>query len=129
MDARIILSRKTRNQKSQKGMILEFMQSHPKLCRNTNIRNMAKAMLLDKDLNIGTQMAIETTTRKMVESQMINRFGGKRRANFFINYLHKDIPPYILENMPDEMRITRSVLEEGLKENHAPNFVKFLVFF
>ena len=111
---RIKLDEDTAHQKSTKGKILEWMQSNPKLCKNTNATQIAKSIASSEG---GRVDAYRQAICLMINSQMLSRFGNRRRSNFYINYMHKDIPPYVLENAPKESRRMREEAEEGLKEN------------
>ena len=116
--AKIKLSHDIAHQKSTKGAVLEWMQENPQLCKNTNATAIAKALVNSKGVLRGTTaVAVRQAICSMVNNQMITRFGNKRRANFYINYLHKDIPPYVLENAPKEERERRKAIEEGLDIN------------
>ena len=112
--SKIKLKEETARQKSSSGKILEWMQEHPSHCKNTNAAILAKSIALD---GIGTVNSIRQIIQRMVNNQMLSRFGNKRRSNFYINYLHKDIPPYVLENAPEDFGKAREELEAGLKEN------------
>ena len=112
--SKVTLSEGMAHQKSSKGQILEWMQNNPSRCRNTNATVLARSMQSE---GISKFDSLRQLIQKMVNNQMINRYGNKRRANFFINYMHKDIPPYILENAPSEEKEAREKLEKGLKKN------------
>lgn len=112
--ARIKLDEDTAHQKSTKGKILEWMQSNPKLCKNTNATQIAKSIASSEG---GRVNAYRQAICLMINSQMLSRFGNRRRSNFYINYMHKDIPPYVLENAPKESRRMREEAEAGLEEN------------
>ena len=64
----------------------------------------------------GTQGSFAHAIQKMVGCQMINRYGNNRRANFTINYMHRDVPGYVLEKMPEEARRARANLEYELSK-------------
>ena len=112
--SKIKLNHDTAHQKSTVGKILEWMQAYPKRCNNTNATILSKSMGTD---GVGVPNNIRQTIQKMVNNQMLQRTGNKRRSDFRINYLHKDIPPYILENAPEEVKRTREKIELGLEEN------------
>lgn len=118
------ISKDLLSQKSTKGLELEWMQEHPNQCRNTNISVMSKAMANDIG---GSVSNLRGRMQEMVNSQMITRFGNKKRSNFFINYLHKDIPPYVLEKAPQEDRDARKMLEAGIKEGQTVDDVGCVV--
>ena len=119
------MSKDLLSQKSTKGLELEWMQEHPKQCRNTNISIMCRAMVHDIGGSISNLCG---RMQEMVNNQMVFRFGNKKRSDFHINYMHKDIPPYVLERAPQEDRDARKKVEEGLKEGHRAlreNGIKF----
>lgn len=111
--SKIKLSENVSHQKSSTGKVLEWMQKNPQHCKNTNASVMAKTMSMD---GMGLENALRQTIQKMVNNQMVGRVGNKRHSNFYINYLHKDIPPYVVENATDEIRKTRQDIEKGLDE-------------
>lgn len=111
--SRLELSDEIARQKSTQGKILEWMQTHPAQTKNTNAAQMAKTMSLG---GMGSPSALRQAICKMVNSQMLGRIGSKRHAKFYINYLHKDIPPYVLENAPSDAKEMYEDIKKGLKE-------------
>ena len=98
-------------------MVLDWMYKNPRLCRHTNI-----AEITDNILSSGyqsTQSAISQSLRKMMDHNIINRFGGVRKADFSINLLHESIPQYILEQTPEGVNGHRIKLISGLKDNQS----------
>ena len=75
--------------------------SNPTRTQNTNATNMAKTMRFKGYSTTYIRQAIVWMTNR----QMLYRDGGKRRANFRINYLHKDIPPAIIEMAPKSVQL------------------------
>lgn len=90
------------------------MQENPNLLRNTNATALAKAIELSTDISF---FNAHVTLCKMVNSQMVNRFGTQKRANFYINYYHKDIPGYVLDEAPKEERQRVEIIKKGVKKN------------
>ena len=88
MQARIDLSKPTRQQKSCKRVIIEWMQQHPDACRSTSAPHMARAMAEGSGFTLST---IRQTIPKMVSENLLYRRGSRRRGSYHINYLHKDI--------------------------------------
>lgn len=111
---RITLKPETAHQKSTEGRILEWMQANPKKTKNTNSTAMAAMTIADGVT--GTKGSLRQKIQKMVNNQMLFRAGSKRRSNFVINYMHKDIPPYILESAPEEEKRRRAQIEAGLQK-------------
>ena len=88
MQARIDLSKQTRQQKSCKRVIIEWMQQHPDACKSTSAPHMARAMAEGSGFTLST---IRQTIPKMVSENLLYRRGSRRRGSYHINYLHKDI--------------------------------------
>lgn len=113
------------NQKSTKGMVLEWMVEHPNLCKNTS------AMGIGKSLELagipGTQGTFAHIICKMVNTQMLFKHGNNRRATFMVNYMHRDVPGYVLEKMPEDARRARAALELELNKNQHLNDVGCVV--
>lgn len=118
------LSEDLSSQKSTQGKILEWMQAHPKQCKRTNATMLAKQMNTD---HVGRTDNIRQVICRMVNNQILSRHGNRRHASFRINYLHKDIPPYILEGAPSDDKKTRKMVEEGLKDNQRLDDVGCIV--
>ena len=114
MNARVTFRHETLHQTGTVGKVLMWLQEEPKRGRNTNITKMAQAYGLSHG---GKTLTNKSVIQKMVTTQMLSRFGNKRRSNFYINYLHKDIPGYILDKAPAEERRRVEELKAGLKEN------------
>ena len=114
MDARVKFRHETLHQTGTIGKLLLWLQEEPKRGRNTNITQMANHYCLSEG---GNSLSIKQAIQKMVNVQMLSRYGSKRRANFYINYLQKDIPGYILDNAPAEERERVKKLKESLQEN------------
>ena len=114
MNARVTFRPETLHQTGTVGQLLLWLQEEPKRGRNTNITVMAKTFSMQKGIQMHTAKAM---LQKMVNIQMLTRYGNRRRSNFFINYFHKDIPGYVLENAPKEERERVERLKLGLKEN------------
>lgn len=109
------LKPETKVQKSTEGYILEWMQDNPNLCKNTSSGKMTTAMGIAGIPR--SQNTLRLTIQKMVKNQMIDKFGSKFRGNYYINYMHSDIPPYILDKMPEGARARREEIKAGLEEN------------
>lgn len=88
MQARIDLSKPTRQQKSCKRAIIEWMQQHPNFCKATSAPHIARAMAEGSGFTVST---ITQTIPKMVAENLLYRRGSRRRGSYHINYLHKDI--------------------------------------
>jgi len=114
MDAIIKFKPETLSQKGTAGKILTWIQDNEKFTKHTNMTLMANCIAKSTDVEFyNAKMLIN----RMIQTQMINRFGGRKRANFYINYYHKDIPGYILEKAPDDIKSRLAEIREGLKEN------------
>lgn len=115
MEARVKFRNETLHQKGTIGRILLWLQEDPNRGRSTNITQMAKRFCMSAG---GTTTSTATQMiQKMVNNQMLSRYGGKRRANFFINYFQKDIPSYVIESAPAEEQERVRKLKESLQEN------------
>lgn len=77
------------------------MQEHPRALNNTNAKVLANSMSIEGVKPRSTQQYIH----RMVNNQMLHKCGNKKRATYRINYLHKDIPPEVLEAAPLEERM------------------------
>lgn len=112
--SKLDISDKLSNQKSLKGRVLEWMIDHPKSCTDTNAKLLGKTMVLS-GLEATAQSA-QQTIQSMVRNQMIWRYGNNRRARFVINFMHKDIPGYVLDKAPEDERTARVNAENNLKK-------------
>lgn len=112
--SKLKLSDDVSRQKSTKGKILEWMQEHPNQCKDTNSAVIAKAMAI---AGKGKENTLRQTIQGMVNNQMLFRYGNRRRSDFYINYMHKDIPPYVLEKAPEADKNARKEVEDSLEEN------------
>lgn len=101
MEARVKFSQSVLKQTGTVGKILQFIQNNPNSARNTNVTLLAKTMSLG---GVGKETTLNQVINKMLNNQMLTRWGGKRHANFRINYFQPDIPGYILEGAPEEER-------------------------
>lgn len=113
MNARITLSNDTAHQMSSYGMILDWMQKNPGRCNNTNITSIARSVVLSGYKT--TESAVWQALNKMIKNQMIYRTNGIRRGNFRINYLHKQIPGYIIDSAPQPAKDYRNKTINGIK--------------
>lgn len=124
MDARVILKPETAHQESLTTKILRWMQQHPNAMFDTNITAMSQQIT-----GFSTATSIAQTIERMLRKGFIDRSGGKRRADFYINYYHPQLPPVIMENAPEEVKETiahnaeitkaEEVVENTLKEEAA----------
>lgn len=114
MEARVKFSQSVLKQTGTVGKILQFIQNNPNSARNTNVTLLAKTMSLG---GVGKENTLNQVINKMLNNQMLTRWGGKRHANFRINYFQPDIPGYILEKAPEEER--KRV--ERMKAEMTPN--------
>lgn len=114
MNARVTFRPETLHQTGTAGQLLLWLQEEPKRGRNTNITMMARTFCMNHGVQTLTAKAM---LQKMVNTQMLSRYGTKKRSNFFINYFHKDIPGYVLEKAPAEDRERVANLRQGLKGN------------
>ena len=112
MDARITLSPKVARQRSTYSKILDWMQKNPRALNNTNAKQLANTMRLEGYKTKSIQLYIQ----RMVNNQMLQKYGGKKRATYRINYLHKDIPPEVLESAPLEERLSVKRQIGGMKQ-------------
>lgn len=94
VDARVILSDETAHQESNKTKIFKWIQKHPEACKNTNATALARRMARE----FGTINSLSTTMDQLVKAQALHKIGGKRKADYTINYLHKWVLPEVREN-------------------------------
>ena len=115
MEARLRFKADTLTQKGSAGKILLWLQDNEPRCRNTNIAVLAKSIEMGA---IGVNLyTAKSMLQKMINNQMLHRYGGRKRSNFFINYYHKDIPGYILERAPAEVKERVERMNAELKPN------------
>ena len=114
MEARVKFRHETLHQTGTVGKVLLWLQEEPRRGRNTNITQLTKSFCMSQG---GTTTAVKQIIQKMVNVQMLSRYGNKRRSNFYINYLQKDIPGYVLDKAPAEERERVRKLKESLREN------------
>ena len=111
MEARIKFRPETLHQISTTGKILQFIQKHPNAARNTNCTMLAKRMNLAGE---GNESTLFNNITKMVRNQMLFRENSKHHTRFSINYLHKDLPAYILAGAPEETKeLVKNTIEQG----------------
>ena len=109
--SKLTISPQIAKQNSTQTQILKWMQEHPKRCKHTNISQLAREI----PVTGVNALSRRTTIKNMVNNQMLTRFGGKRDAQFLINYLHKNIPQEVFENAPpEEQKLFKQTLE-GIK--------------
>ena len=114
MDATITLSPETRRQTSTIHKMLKWMQAHDRALSNTNIKQMSNTMAVELSGHKASSLA--ERMNYMINHQMVYRFGGKRRANFRINYLHKDIPPDVIDSAPASVQADVKRALAGIQE-------------
>ena len=105
--SRITLTPETAHQESTQTKILRWMQEHQWALNSTNSAQLARTMRLS-GVTTGTARQV---IQKMVNSQVLERFGNKRRARYHINYLHKDIPADIIASAPleEQLRVKQTL--------------------
>lgn len=115
MEARLRFKPETLSQKGTAGKILIWMQDNPSRLKNTNNSVLAKCIEMS---GIGVNMYnAKLLLQRMINNQMLHRHGGRKRSDFAINYFHKDIPGYILERAPAEVRERVERMNNELKPN------------
>lgn len=115
MEARLRFKSETLKQKGSAGKILIWLQDNESRTRNTNIAVLAKSIDMSGiGVNLYTAKAM---LQKMINNQMLHRYGGRKRSSFIINYYHKDIPGYILDRAPAEVKER----VERMKAELSPN--------
>lgn len=105
--SKLTLKPETAHQESTQTKILKWMQEHPNALNSTNSAQLARTMRIS-GVTTGTARQV---VQKMVNNQVLERFGGKRRARYHINYLHKDIPADILASAPleEQLRVKQTL--------------------
>lgn len=116
MEARLRFKQDTLSQKGSVGKILIWLQNNESRCRNTNIAVIAKSIDMDPTTDIKLYTA-KAMLQRMINNQMLQRYGGRKRSTFIINYYHKDIPGYILERAPAEVKERVERMNAELKPN------------
>lgn len=114
MEARVKFRQETLKQEGTVGKILRWLQDNPRYLRDTSANSLAKSMSLAR---LGSEQNIRVTLYKMINNQMLTRVGTKRRSDFIINYYHKDLPGYILDRAPQEMKDRVRRMKENLKSD------------
>lgn len=115
MEARLRFKPETLSQKGTAGKVLIWMQDNPSRLKNTNNAVLAKCIEMS---NIGVNMYnAKLLLQRMINNQMLYRHGGRKRSNYTINYYHKDIPGYILDRAPAEVKDRVERMNAELKPN------------
>lgn len=114
MNASLHLTKEMSNQTSTIGKVLMWMQDNEKQLRNTNCTVLGKSIALATG---GNTDSIRMALQRMVNNQMIHRHGNKRRSRFVINYYHKDIPGYVIERAPQDIKDKIKAMNNNLASN------------
>lgn len=115
MEARLKFKPETLAQKGTVGKMLIWLQDNESRCRNTNIAVLAKSMEMS---GIGVKLYnAKAMLQRMINNQMLQRYGGRKRSSFIINYYHKDIPGYILDRAPAEIKERVERMKAELRPN------------
>lgn len=114
MEARITFKPSTLKQTGTIGKILMWCQDNPRFLKDTSISSLAGLISVSEGLGYNNVKCMLT---KMVNNQFLTRWGGRRRSHFMINYYHKDIPGYILDRAPDDVREKVKAMKENLTKN------------
>lgn len=109
MDARLIVSDELKHQVSTKTKLLKWIQENPHLCYDTNLANIARTITHEG----GNEVAVRVRLNQLVADQMLLRSGGKRRANFQVNYFHPNLPMEVLDHAPDDIKAEVEQFEEA----------------
>lgn len=115
MDARVILKPETAHQESNALRVLRWMQAHPNAMFDTNITAMSQQIT-----GFSTAISIAQAIEKLLKKGLLDRSGNKRRADFYINYYHPQMPPEILENAPEGVKEAIAHNLEVMKEETLP---------
>lgn len=103
------------HQTSTKTKILQWMQDNPALCKNTNASKLSRFIHI-KGVKPET---VHQEIHKMVNNQMLIRYGTKFSSRFIINYLHKDLPKEILDRAPNTEKDYVKRTNDYLKSNQT----------
>lgn len=114
----IKFNKETLHQQGTVGQILLYIQDNPKFARDTNITQLSIMLSRYYGKKVDNLKAM---LYKMVNSQLLLTQGGKHRRTFYINYWHKDIPGYILERVPEDVKIKVQKMKESLDQEHYIN--------
>lgn len=114
MYARVTFTKATLQQEGTVGKILKWIQDNPNFVRSTNITLLSNVIANNNGMKSNT---VKINLQKMVNNQMLTRFGGKRHARFMINYYHKDMPGYILERAPQDIQDKVKAMKDNLQKD------------
>lgn len=78
---------------------LEWMQTHPFLCKKTNVANISNCLARQYG---GTCASFTQVFQRLLKKGLVKRSNGKRRADFRINYFHPEVPEDIIKSAPEE---------------------------
>ena len=104
MNATVKFRESTLKQTGTVGKILMYMQDHPEACKNTFMKDLGHVTAIAIGVKDGKVFGMY---RSMFNNQFIIRHGTRSpraRKTFSINYWHKDMPGYIIERAPQEVR-------------------------
>lgn len=104
MNAKLTINPKLLHQRSTSGELLLYLQSHPLIMRDTNFVKMAHTIKLSRDDLACNESTIQQTLCRMQKKDLLFRVGSKKRANFAINYHHLELPDYVLDEAPENIR-------------------------
>lgn len=114
MNAKVTFRQETLSQEGTVGKILRFIQDKPNFVRSTNVTLLTDMICEYSGKKTNT---VRMTINKMINNQMLLRYGGKKHARFMINYYQKDIPGYILERAPQDIQDKVKAMKDNLNKD------------
>ena len=98
---KLTIDKRWLHQQSKQTDMLLWMQNHPNKLYDTTITNIVHTMALDKDFNLElTEGSANQVFYALMRRGLVGKDRDKKRANFYINYYHPDLPPIVLEGVP-----------------------------
>ena len=114
--SKLTIDKRWLHQQSKQTDMLLWMQNHPNKLYDTTITNIVHTMILDKDFDLGlTEGSANQVFYALMRRGLVGKDREKKRANFYINYYHPDLPPVVKERQPKQEAETVEVQKEEPK--------------
>lgn len=94
--SKLTIDKRWLHQESKQRMMLNWIEKHSNICRNTTISGIVHAMILDKDFDLGlTEGSANQVFYALMRRGLVEKIGlpHKQRATFKLNYYHPELPP------------------------------------
>lgn len=126
--SKLTISDKLKKQRSTYAEVLLWMREHPTQCRQVNAKELAHAMRLDDGHEfLSSEKTLYNCLTTMQQKGFIERRNGSRRADFFINYQHPQLPYEVREAMEEQSTTAEQTvvdadkrIREEIAESDAP---------